>query len=234
MATSSLLPDEEVVDTRMPGGGSMYFVRRVERRGADGRAAKFLLCLGAGGFAATLDGVRVVGQTRTPVALKVISMAPRAAEAFERSEMRGIESLSGRDHASLVRYLGYFKGEDGDGNVVMSFAFERCPTAQPYAVRAEASARGFLTFAPDADLAGPPGSGCDLLRNPLLAPRMRVWEARHVCRQLLSALALPARQQHHPPRRQAGQRARLGPRRGGDGGRGGRARGRAGGCGRCS
>jgi serine/threonine protein kinase len=182
--------DEEVVDSRMPGGGSMYYCRRVERKGADGKTRKYVLTLGAGGFAATLDGVRIIKGERVPVALKVVSMNQRAAEAFEKSEMRGIETLTGRSHPALVSFIGYFKGEDGDGNVVMSFAFERCPTAMPYLVEAMTSAKGFLTLSPTADIKAPTTlSGCDLLHNPILQPCYSVFEARHVCRQILSALA---------------------------------------------
>jgi hypothetical protein len=35
-----LYPDEEVVDSRMPGGGSMYYCRRVERKGSDSKTRK--------------------------------------------------------------------------------------------------------------------------------------------------------------------------------------------------
>jgi hypothetical protein len=79
--------DEEVVDSRMPGGGSMYYCRRVERKGVDGKTRKYVLTLGAGGFAATLDGVRIVKGERVPVALKVVSMNQRAAEAFDDSRL---------------------------------------------------------------------------------------------------------------------------------------------------
>ena len=185
-----LKPEEEVVDSRMPGGGSMYYCRRVERKGLDGKTRKYVLTLGAGGFAATLDGIRIVKGERIPVALKVVSMNQRAAEAFEKSEMRGIETLTGRSHPALVSFIGYFKGEDGDGNVVMSFAFERCPTAMPYLVEAMTSAKGFLTLSPSADIKAPTTlSGCDLLHNPILQPCYSIFEAKHVCKQILSALA---------------------------------------------
>lgn len=61
------------------------------------------------------------------------------ADMFEKYEMRGIESLTGRMHPNLVKFIGYFKGEDGDGRMRLNFIFERCVCAglwrQPIASR---------------------------------------------------------------------------------------------------
>lgn len=47
--------------------------------GPDGKTKKLLLCLGAGGFAATLDGIKVVAGQRVPVAIKHVAMDKRSA-----------------------------------------------------------------------------------------------------------------------------------------------------------
>jgi serine/threonine protein kinase len=52
------------------------------------------------------------------------------------------------------------------------------------------SAKGFLTLSPSADIKAPTTlSGCDLLHNPILQPCYSIIEAKHVCKQILSALA---------------------------------------------
>ena len=157
--------------------------------GSDGKNKKYLLCLGTGGFAATLDGIRIVDGNRIPVAIKHVAMDRRAAEMFEKYEMRGIESLTGRNHSSLVKFIGYFKGEDGDGRVRMNFVFERCPTAVPYLLEAITTNKGFIVPSDDyATIDNGKNIGCDLLSNPLRTPPMDILEAKFIIRQILEAL----------------------------------------------
>lgn len=124
---------------------------------------------------------------RIPVAIKHVAMDRRAAELFEKYEMRGIESLTGRNHSSLVKFIGYFKGEDGDGRIRMNFVFERCPTAVPYLLDAITTGKGFVVPSDDFSSADD-RVGCDLLSNPLRVPPMDILEAKFIIRQVLEAL----------------------------------------------
>ncbi len=181
------LPFAAAAPPLLPPSPLQPLTLRPRPAGPDGKTKKHLLCLGAGGFAATLDGVRIVSGSRVPVAIKHVALDKRSAEAFEKYEMRGIESLSGRVHPNLVPFVGYFKGEDGDGRVRLNFIFERCPIAVPYLIEASSTSRGFVV--PGEDTGSPDRAGCDLVNNPILMPPMHPVEARHIVRQVLAALS---------------------------------------------
>ena len=155
----------------------------------DGRRVKALHCLGCGGYACTLDGVKTDGPfSRTPVAIKQVALDRRAAERFEAAEMRGLQAVGARPHARIVRYLGMFRGDEGGGRTRLSFVFERCPTADPFLVEAETSERGFLVPI-EGRLHQPRRTGCDLVSNPLKPAPLTTREARWVVAQLLEAVA---------------------------------------------
>ena len=178
----------KVYDSPIPGGGSMYFFRRVDVR-AEGAASSEtkLLALGSGSFATTMDCVRVLAGARTPVAIKQIAMDKRAAEAAEKEEVRGLKALSGRAHPNIVRYMAMFRGDDGGGRVRISFVFERCPLAVPFAMGTETSAAGVII--PTENVSQPPRAGCDLANNPICRAPCTLREAVCVVRQVLHALA---------------------------------------------
>jgi len=115
-------------------------------------------------------------------------LPPRA----EQYEFRGLEGFTSRSHPSIVRFVAFFKGDDGEGKVRMSFVFERCPTAVPYAVPAVTNAKGIVVPDDSVIAAMQPFNardGCDLVNNPIRRPPFTMREGVHVARQLLSALA---------------------------------------------
>lgn len=171
-----------VYDARVPGGGSMYVYRRVDIGGKPK-----LLCLGCGGFASTMDGIRLLGGEKVPVAIKQICLDAKAAAKAEAYEFRGLTALGSRNHPNIVKYLAFMKGEEGGNKVRLSFVFERCPLAQPFPLDAVPNGKGFLV--PTEAVEQPPRVGCDLCSNALKAGKYSVREAVHVVRQLLSALA---------------------------------------------
>jgi len=149
---------------------------------------KALHCLGCGGYAATLDCVKTDGPfVRIPVAIKQVALERRAAEKFEAAELRGLQTMVGRQHPNIVKYLGFFKGDEGSGRTRLSFVFERCPMAVPYLVEADTSERGFVVPV-EGKLHQPPSIGCDLCSNPLRPVPLTPREARYISEQLLSAI----------------------------------------------
>ena len=146
-------------------------------------------CLGCGGFASTLDCIKADGPfDRIPVAIKQAALDRRAAERFEATELRGLATMSGRTHPNIVRYLGFFKGDEGAGKTRLSFIFERCPLAVPYLIECTTTDKGFVV-PDDGKLQQPHNVGCDLCNNPVRSAPMTAREARYIVRQLLSAVA---------------------------------------------
>ena len=187
-AAPSAATFEDAYDAPIPGGGSQYVYRRVDRRDEAGkREAPFLLCLGHGSFASTLDCVRILGGVRTPVAIKQIALDKRAAEAAASGENRGLAALAGRAHPCIVKYLACFQADEGGGRMRMSFVFERCPLAAPFLLAADRNARGALV--PGDDAAQGEREGADLMNNPVARAPLALVEAVFVVKQLLSAIA---------------------------------------------
>jgi len=179
---------EDAYDAPIPGGGSQYAYRRVDRRDASGkREVPFVLCLGHGSFASTLDCVRILGGVRTPVAIKQIALDKRAAEAAGSGEQRGLSALAGRAHPCIVRYLAFFQADEGGGRVRLSFVFERCPVAAPFLLAATHNAKGQVV--PGDDAAQGEREGADLMNNPIARAPLALVEAVYVVKQLLSAIA---------------------------------------------
>ena len=150
------------------------------------RDANQLFCLGCGGLATTFDGFKIDGRDRIPVAIKQVSLDRRAAERFEQLHFRGLQTMQGRSHAGIVKFMGFFKGDDGDGKIRLSFVFERCPMAKAFLVDAEP--RGGFILPIESRLAQGTTEGCDLTSNPLKMPPYTPSEALFVTRQLLQSL----------------------------------------------
>lgn len=70
-----------------------------------------------------MDGVRVQGIEKLPVAIKQVSLDRKAAEKFQELEFRGLQATRTISHPNIVKYLGYFQGDDGDGKVCLVFIF---------------------------------------------------------------------------------------------------------------
>jgi len=181
------VPFEDAYDAPIPGGGSLYVYRRVDRRGASGKEVPHILCLGHGSFASTLDCVRILGGVRTPVAIKQIALDKRAAEAAASSENRGLAALAGRAHPCIVKYLACFQADEGGGRMRISFVFERCPLAAPFLLAADRNAKGAVV--PGSDAAQGEREGADLMNNPVARAPLALVEAVYVVKQLLSAIA---------------------------------------------
>jgi len=173
---------ESLYDSPVPGGGSQYFFQRFEND-----KKSYVLVLGYGGLATTVDCVRVVSGKRTLVAIKQISLDKRLAEQVEKNEMRGLKALSGRQHPNVVQFISMFRGDEGGGRQRLSFVFERCPVAAPFPLLASPNAQGCYVPTEDIDVQ-PTTQGCDLANNPFLLAPLTVREAVCIIRQVLFAL----------------------------------------------
>lgn len=152
------------------------------------RESNRMFCLGVGGLAATYDGYKIDGRDRIPVAIKQVALDRKAAERFEQLHFRGLQTMSGRSHPAIVKFLTFFKGDDGgDGRVRLSFVFERCPMARAFMIDGEL--RGGYLLPVESRLAQGTTEGCDLTSNPIKMPPYTHREALCVARQLLSALS---------------------------------------------
>jgi serine/threonine protein kinase len=177
----------EAFDTKIPGGGSSFQLLRVDSVGEDGKRRMELQCLGAGTFALTMDGIHIVAGERRPVAIKQIILDKKQLESIGSTEMRGLQALSGRGHEKIVQFFQSFQGDAGNGRMVLSLVFERCPVSKPFRVPAELSSKSFCLPCPG--ITQPDNLGCDLYSNSIKSAPFTVREAVYIIEQVLQAVA---------------------------------------------